>query len=112
MQTATAHEPAVHNLGSVHRVPLGEGRTYLVGEQPVTVFHTRDGRVFATQATCPHKQGPLADGLVGGSTVVCPLHGFKFDLETGRPKGNDCRSLVTYPVSVSEAGDIILSIGA
>jgi nitrite reductase (NADH) small subunit len=49
----------------------------------VAVFHTRAGDVFATQAQCPHKAGPLADGMVGDATLVCPLHDWRFDLATG-----------------------------
>jgi nitrite reductase/ring-hydroxylating ferredoxin subunit len=41
---------------------------------------------------------------------VCPLHGFKFDLATGRPVGNDCRALATYPVALSSSGDIELRL--
>ena len=52
------------------------------GEE-IAVFHTRAGGVYATQALCPHRQGPLADGLIGGTTLLCPLHAWKFDLATG-----------------------------
>ena len=100
----------VHNLGPVDRIPAGEGRLFLVGAREVAVFRSRDGRIFAAEATCPHRGGPLADGLVGGSTVVCPLHGFKFDLQTGAPRGNDCRALATYPAALTEGGDIIVTL--
>jgi len=54
-----------------------------------------------------HKRGPLADGLVGGETVICPLHGWKFDLKTGQALFGDC-GLKTYPVSVDEAQNVVL----
>ena len=47
-------------------IPAGEGRTFVLGGVRVAIFNGRDGEVFATQADCPHKQGPLADGLTGG----------------------------------------------
>ncbi len=100
----------LYNLGPLTRLPLGEGRTFQIGDTAVAIFRTRGGEVFATQATCPHKNGPLADGIVGDSQVICPLHAYKFKLATGEPVGNTCAALKTYPVSFSENGDILLSI--
>lgn len=94
------------HIGHVDSIPPGEGRTVVVNGRRIAVFRSRSGRVYATQAECPHRGGPLADGLVGGSTVVCPLHEFKFDLEKGRPLGNDCPQLKVYPVKVDDAGEM------
>ncbi len=66
------------------------------------MFHTRGGDVYAVQAECPHRGGPLADGLVGGTTLICPLHAWKFDLTTGQALFGDC-GLKTYPVRVDDA---------
>ncbi len=98
-----------HNLGPVEQVPPGEGREFLVGGERIAVFRLRSGAVRATQADCPHKQGPLVDGLVGGETVICPFHAWKFDLTTGLPVFGDC-SLATYPVRLSAEGDLLLTI--
>jgi nitrite reductase (NADH) small subunit len=98
-----------YNLGPIDRVPLGEGRCFQINDISIAVFRTRAGGVFATQALCPHRAGPLADGLIGGTTLVCPLHAYRFDLATGQPLGNECAPLKTYPASVSESGDILLS---
>jgi nitrite reductase (NADH) small subunit len=95
-------------LGSVSSIPPGEGRNFAVGGEFVAVFHTRGGGVFAVQAECPHRQGPLADGLVGGTTLICPLHSWKFDLATGKALFGDC-GVKTYPVRVDEAGEIYLT---
>ena len=110
MTTRTRLHTSVYNLGPVSRLPLGEGRIFQVGHTAVAIFRTRGGEVFATQASCPHRGGPLADGLVGAGKVICPLHSYKFDLATGEPVGNACEALKTYPVSVSETGDILLSL--
>ena len=99
---------ATHNLGGVDRIPLGEGRRFDVDGKAIAVFRSRTGLVYAMQAECPHRAGPLADGLIGGDVLVCPLHNFRFSLATGEPLGNDCTSLRTYPVSVNEAGEIIV----
>lgn len=98
------------DLGPVERIPPGEGRAFVVGARHVAVFRTRAGAIYATQASCPHRQGPLADGLLGGHCVVCPLHGFKFDVATGAPMGHSCGALETYPVSLGEDGRIHLHI--
>jgi nitrite reductase (NADH) small subunit len=85
------------NLGSVAAVPMGQGRRYIVGALEIAVFRQRDGRLFASQSRCPHKQGPLAEGLVGGGKVICPLHAHNFNLETGA--GSESVECVkTYPI--------------
>lgn len=97
------------NLGPAEQIPPGEGRVFVVRGSRVAVFRTRDGGLFATQARCPHREGPLADGLIGGGVLVCPLHARKWELATGRPLGNDCPALETFPVALSEEGDVLLS---
>jgi nitrite reductase (NADH) small subunit len=100
----------VVNLGPLAKIPRGEGRVFQVGGQSIAVFQTRDANVFATEAACPHKGGPLADGLVGAQKVICPLHGFVFDLNDGHAVGHGCRALKTYPATVNEEGDILVGI--
>ncbi len=85
------------DLGPLDFIPPGEGRAYTLGGQTIAVFRQRDGRLFATDNACPHKAGPLADGLVGSGKVICPLHMWKIDLETGQCLGED-GAVRTYPV--------------
>lgn len=96
-------------LAPVSSIPEGEGRTFRIGEARLAVFRSRAGEVFATQAECPHKGGPLADGLLGGSTLICPLHAQKFDLTTGRALSGEC-SLKTYPARLSPTGQILVEL--
>src|SRR3954469_23316608 len=96
-------------LGPITAIPEGEGRSYQVGPEQIAVFRARDGGVFATQAECPHRRGPLADGLLGGGTLICPLHSLKFDLKTGKALNGDC-SLQTYPLEVSAAGHLLVEL--
>ncbi len=98
------------NLGPVDRIPLGEGREFEVEGELIAVFRTRDGGVFGAQARCPHRDGHLADGIIGGGFLVCPLHAFRFDLATGKPVGNDCPALKTYRVTINEEREIVLSL--
>jgi nitrite reductase (NADH) small subunit len=97
-------------IGSLAQIPKGEGRTYDVDGTKIAVFHTYAGAVFATQAACPHRAGPLADGLTGGTTLVCPLHERAFDMRTGAGIGND-DCIAVYPVEVTADGGIILTLG-
>ena len=103
---ATDHQT---NLGPISQIPQGEGRNFRVGPLRIAVFHTRRGEVFASQADCPHRIGPLADGLLGGNALVCPFHGWKFDLTTGKTENGDC-GLEVYPVMLNEAGEILLIV--
>jgi len=96
------------NLGSIDRIPVGEGREFEVEGELIAVFRARDGGVFGAQARCPHRAGHLADGVIGGGLVVCPLHAFRFDLATGKPAGNDCQALKTYRVTINEEREILL----
>lgn len=106
---------AEHCLGPLSQIPPGEGRVFQLppdepdGPMTVAVFHLRSGAVHATQADCPHRNGPLADGLIGGTTVICPLHGRKFDLASGNALSDGC-DLVTFPVRVTDAGHIMVGV--
>lgn len=96
------------NLGSVEKVPKGQGFCFIVAGQEIAVFRQRDGKIFATQNRCPHKQGPLSEGIIGAGKVICPLHSHKFDLCTGEgPEPKEC--LRVYPVR-EEKGDLLISI--
>jgi nitrite reductase (NADH) small subunit len=97
-------------LGPIDRIPLGEARVFSVGGQDVAVFRCRTGEVFATSATCPHRGGPLADGVIGGTSVVCPMHGLVFDLRTGEAPGRDCDRLVTHRITVAADGHMTLEL--
>ena len=91
-------------IGEVTQIPRGEGRAFAVKGRRVAVFRTQAGEVFATQAECPHLQGPLADGITGGTTVICPLHERAYDLRTGQGLNGECSSLRVYPISLGADG--------
>jgi nitrite reductase (NADH) small subunit len=87
LHDAPKNETAVQSrsidLGPVDTIPVGEGRAFSIGARTIAVFRVSDGRIYALDNRCPHRAGPLADGIVEGRTVACPLHGRKFDLLTG-----------------------------
>jgi NAD(P)H-dependent nitrite reductase small subunit len=95
-------------LGPMDQIPVGEGRAFAVGDEQVAVFRTRGGGLHALQAICPHRGGPLADGLIDGQQVICPLHNHAFRLVDGQCTTGE-RSVHTYQVAV-EDGDIVLRL--
>ena len=96
-------------IGRISEIPPGEGRTFEVDGKRIAVFHARTGGFFATQADCPHKGGPLADGLLGGTAVVCPLHERSWDLATGAPAANSDCPIAVYPIRAAEDGSLVLA---
>jgi nitrite reductase (NADH) small subunit len=98
-----------HQLGSLAQIPPGEGRNFDIGSRRIAVFHARDGRAFATQAECPHRGGPLADGLLGNGSVVCPFHEWRFDLTTGETRNGSC-PIAVYPLTLNADGTMTLEL--
>jgi nitrite reductase (NADH) small subunit len=96
-------------LGSVAQIPEGEGRNFEIDGRRVAVFRARDGKVFATQAECPHRKGPLADGLLGGHTLVCPLHEWRFDLSTGATENGEC-GINVYELRLEADGTMVIEL--
>jgi nitrite reductase (NADH) small subunit len=96
-------------LGPIDQIPRGEGRAFEVEGRQIAVFHTRSGAVYAVEAVCPHRGGPLADGLLGGTLVVCPLHGWKFDLASGATPNGGC-AIQPYAASLNALGEISIML--
>lgn len=104
----TAGAPAIVKLGPVAQIAPGQGFCFVVGKEEIAVFRQRDGSLFATQNRCPHKNGPLSEGIAGGGQVICPFHSYKFDLCSGKgPSPELC--LRTWPVR-EEQGEILLTL--
>ncbi len=93
--------------GKISDIPEGEGRVFHTGQNEIAIFRLESGMV-AIDNRCPHHAGPLADGIVAGDLVVCPLHGHRFNLKTGESAGDDGR-IKTYHVSV-EGEEIFLEV--
>ena len=98
-----------HAIGVLSQIPPGEGRNFEVAGRLIAVFRTRDDEVFASQAECPHLRGPLADGMMGGSIIVCPLHERSYDLRTGKVIAGEC-DIEVYPVRVGDGGTLLVTI--
>lgn len=81
-------------------IPVGHGILVEREGRTLAVFNAGDGRFHATTPTCPHEEGPLAEGWLEGEAVVCPWHGFDFDLWTGRCLVDAALAITVYPVRV------------
>lgn len=94
-----------YEIGSINEIPVGEGRAYAVDGTEVAVYRLRDGSLRALAAVCPHKGGPLADGLMDGRVVVCPLHGHTYDINTGAELGG-ADAVCAYAVTAAADGTL------
>jgi nitrite reductase (NADH) small subunit len=105
----TAPDTELHILGPVEQVPVGEGRAFGIAGEQIAVFRLRDGTLRAVAAVCPHKGGPIADGTIDRSVVLCPLHQHSFELATGCSTTGSA-PLQTYAVSTDNHGNIALRL--
>ena len=88
-------------------IPLREGRAVKVGNREIAVFNLGD-RFLAVENRCPHKAGPLADGIVSGAAVVCPLHAWKFSLESGQGMNSASASSCVKAFRTHVEDDVVL----
>lgn len=76
----------------------------------IAVFRTAGNTVFALLDHCPHKGGPLSQGIVHGESVTCPLHSWNIDLNTGEARAPDQGCARRFPSKI-EAGQVFIAIG-
>lgn len=79
------------------------------GHGRIAVFRTSTDEIFAMRDKCPHKAGPLSQGIVHGKTVTCPLHSWKIQLEDGQVVAPDVGCVKHFPVKV-ENGEVFLDL--
>ena len=96
------------DIGPVDQISPGNARTLPVaGGDEIAIFHTLDNRFYALINRCPHKSGPLSQGIVHGNVVTCPLHSWNISLKTGEALGDDKGCVPVIPLKV-DAGRIYL----
>lgn len=91
-------------VGSIEEFPEGQGRVVQVGGRRVAVFNV-DGELHAIDNACKHKGGPLGEGALIGTTVTCPLHGWQYDVTSGRHEEDPTVRVERYEVEVRD-GDV------
>ena len=95
------------DIGALEDIPERSARIVKTHFGCVAVFRTINNEVYAIDDACPHKQGPLSEGIVHGRSVTCPLHNWVISLETGQAQGADKGAVATYPVQLAQ-GRIML----
>ncbi len=88
-------------IGTRDSIPLREGRRVCFGDKEAAVFNLGD-KFLAVESNCPHKQGPLEDGIVSGEAVFCPLHNWKIDLNSGDVIAGGEGHIATYAIKVED----------
>jgi nitrite reductase (NADH) small subunit len=99
------------DVGAVGDIPVRGARRIPTRAGDVAIFRTGDSQVFALRDACPHKGGPLSQGIVHGHAVACPLHNWSIALATGEPMGADqgkgCAPVVPLRI---EGGRLLLGL--
>ncbi|MCB2046956.1 MAG: nitrite reductase small subunit NirD [Novosphingobium sp.] len=96
------------DIGPVNQIEPGTARTLpVVGGEEIAVFRTMNGECYALVNKCPHKHGPLSQGIVHGAVVTCPLHNWNISLKTGEALGDDEGCVPTIEMKV-DAGRMYL----
>ncbi|MCG7625813.1 MULTISPECIES: nitrite reductase small subunit NirD [unclassified Epibacterium] len=95
------------DIGTLDDIPLRGARVVKTPLGCVALFRPAEDEVYALSDRCPHKGGPLSDGIVHGKQVTCPLHNWVFSLETGAAQGADQGQVATYSVRI-EGGRLLM----
>ena len=96
-------------IAKLDEIPRLGARVLKTDTMDIAVFRTATDEVFALRDLCPHKGGPLSQGIIHGATVTCPLHNWKIDLASGEAQGPDEGCTRRFPIKV-EVGRIFLAL--
>lgn len=89
-------------VGSIDDIPKLGARVINTKEGNIAVFRNAKDEIFALKDQCPHKGGPLSQGIVHGRSVTCPLHNWVLGLEDGQAQGPDEGCATTYSVKLHD----------
>ena len=104
-------EPVWIDIGTLEDIPVRGARVVKTSRGCIAVFRTAGDEVFAVNDRCPHKGGPLSQGIVHGRSVTCPLHNWVIALDTGEAQGTDNGHVRTVQLKV-QAGRLLLDAKA
>jgi nitrite reductase (NADH) small subunit len=96
------------DIGTLNDIPRRAARVVKTARGDIAIFRTMDDQIFALDDKCPHKGGPLSQGIVQGESVTCPLHNWVISLKTGEAQGADQGCTRTIAVRLQD-GRILLS---
>ena len=89
-------------VGRLEDIPQRGARVVKAPDGDIAVFRTADDEVYALRDRCPHRGGPLSQGIVHDRKVACPLHDWKIHLDSGEAVAPDEGCTATFPVRVEE----------
>jgi nitrite reductase (NADH) small subunit len=92
------------HVGALTDIPRQGSRIVATAAGDIALFRTQDDRVFAVHDRCPHKGGPLSQGIVQGHRVACPLHNWVIDLATGAAVAPDEGRTACHAVKIEDGG--------
>ncbi len=98
-------------IARLEEIPRLGSRVVKTDTVDIAVFRTKDDHVFALKDQCPHRKGPLSQGIVHDTTVACPLHNWKIDLQSGEARAPDEGCARSYPVKLVD-GRVFLGLVA
>jgi nitrite reductase (NADH) small subunit len=104
----TAQKQSAVCLGPIDKISPGHGVCFIVEEKEIAVFRSHGGGFSAISNRCPHRNGPLCDGLADEHRVICPYHSHKFDLHSGA--GSEATEKVTAYRVWEEGGELWLQV--
>ncbi len=92
-------------VAKASEIPPGTAKVVVVQGHPVALFNV-DGTFYAVSHICLHRGGPIGEGTLDGFVVTCPLHGWEYDVRTGKNLANPLARLRTFAVRID--GDDVL----
>ena len=90
------------SIGTINDIPRRGARCVQNGDMTIAVFRTSDDQIFALEDKCPHKNGPLSQGIVHDGSVTCPLHNWVISLESGLAQGADKGQTQAFPIKIDD----------
>ena len=100
--------PEFVKVASLSDLPAGSAKTVEASGRSIALYNL-SGRIHATANACPHRGGPLGEGVLGGEVITCPWHAFEYEVTTGRCLTNPNLQIACYPVKL-EGQDILVEV--
>jgi len=87
-------------VGNMNELPVKLGKTVTIGEKEIAIFKLENGNIRAIENRCPHKGGVLAEGIVSGEYVFCPMHDWKISVTDGKVQAPDVGCVQSYEIKI------------
>ncbi|WP_408009305.1 nitrite reductase small subunit NirD [Pseudalkalibacillus sp. A8] len=89
-------------VANLSELPKNLGKTVKIGPYDIALFHLADGKIRAIENRCPHRGGVLAEGMISGEYVFCPMHDWKINVSDGNVQAPDTGCVKTFEVEVDQ----------